>query len=107
VVIALGMDAMRGIDYRSESVVMTLIIAESFANQREAMQGYYRVGRFGDKCWRVSFKDTTLINADALRRYKQQAMKFLMDMKKPVTMKAVKVKEIKMPTLKVTKTSTY
>lgn len=48
VVVATTMTAMRGIDYRSENAKMTLIVAKSFANKREAMQGYCRVGRFGD-----------------------------------------------------------
>ena len=48
VVAANDKNAMRGIDYRSASVRMTLVLAKSFENMREAMQGYNRVGRFGD-----------------------------------------------------------
>lgn len=29
---------------------MTLVIAKSFINRRDAIQGFNRVGRFGDKC---------------------------------------------------------
>lgn len=39
---------MRGLDYRSKNVKMALVIAKSFENQREAVQGFNRVGRFGD-----------------------------------------------------------
>ena len=62
VVVANDKSAMRGLDYRSETVKMTLVVAKSFSNKREAMQGYYRVGRFGDSCSRVQFKDIPLIN---------------------------------------------
>lgn len=41
---------MRGIDYRSKAAKMTLLIARSFDNQREGIQGSNRVGRFGDEC---------------------------------------------------------
>jgi hypothetical protein len=108
VVIALDMDAMRGIDYRSEKAPITLVQAKSFINKREAMQGYCRVGRFSDKCWRIGFKDTAIIDKEAERKYRTLSLKFLMEMRsKPVTMKTVQVKEITMPTLKTTKTTTY
>jgi hypothetical protein len=29
------------------------------------MQGYHRVGRFGDQCWRVEFKDIPLVDPEA------------------------------------------
>jgi hypothetical protein len=37
VAIAMDKSAMRGLDYRSESVKMALVIAKSFCNAREAM----------------------------------------------------------------------
>jgi len=77
---------------------MTLIIAKSFDNKREAMQGYHRVGRFGDKCLRVIFKDNPLIDTKALTTYKMNAFKFVSAMaKKPVIMKPITVKEIIIP----------
>jgi len=77
---------------------MTLIIAKSFDNKREAMQGYHRVGRFGDKCLRVIFKDNPLIDTKALATYKMNAFKFVSAMaKKPVIMKPITVKEIVIP----------
>lgn len=36
---------------------MTLVIAKAFINKREAIQGFSRVGRHGDKCKRAKFED--------------------------------------------------
>ena len=49
---------MRGIDYRS-SCGITLVIASSFGDRRERLQGLCRVGRMGDKCYRIQDKDLT------------------------------------------------
>lgn len=49
--------AMRGIDYRSKSNPMFLVIAQQFPCIREALQGIARVGRFGDPCRRIQFSD--------------------------------------------------
>jgi hypothetical protein len=49
--------AMRGIDYRSKSNIMFLVIAKQFPCIREALQGVARVGRFGDPCRRIKFAD--------------------------------------------------
>jgi hypothetical protein len=59
------MFGMRGLDYRSTTVPMHLIIAKSFETERGALQGLNRVGRFGDRCTRVRFTDTSLINKAA------------------------------------------
>jgi len=86
---------------------MTLIIAKSFDNKREAMQGYHRVGRFGDRCLRVIFKDNPLTDTKALATYKMNAFKFVSAMaKKPVTMKVITVKEIVVPEKKALTTTT-
>ena len=98
VVVANDKSAMRGIDYRSANVRMTLVLAKSFENMREAMQGYNRVGRFGDQCLRVEFKDIPLIDKKAEATYKLNAYKFVSAMqKKPVQVKAVAVKPITVP----------
>jgi hypothetical protein len=98
VVAANNKSAMRGLDYRSESVKMTLVVAKSFENKREAMQGYHRVGRFDDQCWRVEFKDVPLIDPKAQTKYNLDAYKFVAAMqKKPIQMKAVPVKPIIVP----------
>jgi hypothetical protein len=59
------MFGMRGLDYRSATVPIHLIIAKSFDTERGALQGLNRVGRFGDRCTRVRFTDTALINKAA------------------------------------------
>jgi hypothetical protein len=53
---------MRGFDYRAKTKGITLIIAAPFSNQRQALQGLNRVGRFGDPCKRYIAKDTLLID---------------------------------------------
>ena len=98
VAVAMSKSAMRGLDYRSESVKMALVLAASFGNMREAMQGYHRVGRFGDQCWRVSFKDIPLVNPREAAAYRMQAFQFISAMQaKPVQMKPVTVKAIAVP----------
>jgi hypothetical protein len=89
VIVATDKFAMRGLDYRSKSVPMALILAKSFENQREAMQGYNRAGRFGDSCTRTCFSDIPIINAEAAFRAKMQGFKFVTQMKgkQQITMK--------------------
>ena len=41
---------MRGVNYRGN---ITLIIAAPFGDRRERLQGLHRVGRQGDKCYRI------------------------------------------------------
>ena len=55
---------MRGIDYRAPNSGITLIIATSFMNEREALQGQERVGRFGDACMIVSIEGTPLVDKE-------------------------------------------
>ena len=92
---------MRGIDYRSETETMTMVFAKSFENMREAMQGYHRVGRFGDKCQRVQFKDVPLIDSKAEAQCKVNAFKFVSAMqKKLVQVKAIAPRQLNVPTAK-------
>jgi hypothetical protein len=67
---------MRGVDYRSSKGI-TLIIAASFANQRQAMQGLNRVGRFGDPCKRYIAKGVDLVDLDQNRSYIASLNQFL------------------------------
>ena len=86
---------MRGIDYRSADASMTLVIAKPFENQREAVQGFNRVGRFGDKCCRVRFSEVQLVDKKLEMKYNASLMNFVSDMqKKPITLKAVIVKPV-------------
>jgi hypothetical protein len=88
VVISQDQFAMRGIDYRSTNATMTLVIAKSFENQREAIQGFNRVGRFGDACCRVRFSDTPLVDKKMEMLYNASLMKFVCEMqKKPIVLK--------------------
>lgn len=48
ILIAKDSFGMRGVDYRCEKVAMTLVVAKSFDNMREWLQGKNRVCRFGD-----------------------------------------------------------
>ena len=59
---ASGSFGMRGFDYRAQTKGITLVLAAPFANQREAMQGLNRVGRFGDPCKRVILRNTSLVD---------------------------------------------
>jgi hypothetical protein len=49
-VVAMQEESMRGIDYRAPLNGITLIVAKSFENAREADQGLKRVGRRDDPC---------------------------------------------------------
>lgn len=53
---------MRGADYRSKSLPITLVVAKSFSTKRDALQGFNRVGRFTDKCFRARFADTPILD---------------------------------------------
>ncbi|CDW88318.1 UNKNOWN [Stylonychia lemnae] len=97
VVVALTTASMRGLDYRSsvDGIIISLLIAKSFLNKREAIQGFYRVGRFGDKCYRVSFKDVDLIDAKAELTYKLNAFKFLQALsRKTIQMKQINATDL-------------
>jgi hypothetical protein len=61
--------AMRGLDYRAPILGVTLILAASFANKREALQGLKRVGRFGDPSVVVSIEDIPLIDKEKESHY--------------------------------------
>jgi hypothetical protein len=50
------------LDYRSKNGSIALVIAKSFAFDREAIQGLNRVGRFGDQCKRIMLASVPLID---------------------------------------------
>ena len=60
--LATTMHGMRGVDYRSKAIRMDLLVTTSFENEREAMQGLCRVGRFGDDCKRFKLESVPLID---------------------------------------------
>lgn len=53
---------MRGVDYRSDSRGLVLLVAKSFTSKRDAEQGLARVGRFGDVCVRYKVKGCDLVD---------------------------------------------
>ena len=65
---------MRGIDYRASTHGISLIIADSFKNHREVIQGLSRVGRFQDPCRRYLVKGVELVDS---ARYKDYRVKLL------------------------------
>jgi hypothetical protein len=67
---------MRGFDYRGN---ITLVIADSFDNERDAIQGLNRVGRFGDECKRITFDYIPLIHTDNAFSYKCKLTKLYSD----------------------------
>jgi hypothetical protein len=69
--------AMRGFDYRAQQIGITLVLAKLFSNQREAIQGLNRVGRFGDPCKRVSFVGRDVVDEDLKFQYSSTLNKFV------------------------------
>jgi|688.fasta_scaffold37673_4 hypothetical protein len=62
-IVACEPKTMRGSDFRSKDVGITLIVAKSFNSNNDLQQGLGRVGRFGDKCYRIScIEEGNLVN---------------------------------------------
>lgn len=70
---------------------MALVIAQSYENYREAIQGYNRVGRFGDDCQRIIFADVKLVDVIKEANYKKTLMEFSMAMSKPFMLKPITI----------------
>ena len=68
---------MRGIDYRSASGSITLIVAAPFDNYREAMQALHRVGRYEDTCVRLLVAGIQLIDKKLEHEYNGRLSAFL------------------------------
>lgn len=108
VVVAQDQFAMRGLDYRSHTTKLSLVIAKSFENKREAIQGFNRVGRFGDSFTRVRFNDTEIIDKKMSLAYTAKLFKFYAEMQKKkehLVLKQVVVKKAKLVTTDVKYTS--
>ena len=88
---------MRGLDYRSESTTLYLVIAQSFDCTREALQGMARVGRFGDPCKRIKFSDVELVDKKQQLMYNAKLLKYVSDLRKKLVAKPVKVKPATQP----------
>jgi hypothetical protein len=99
---------MRGIDYRSSEVAITLVIAKSFENQCEAMQGFSRVGRREDLCKRVKFSEVPLVDKKQEAIYNAKLMKFISETQKnPMVLKQIVVKAAAVPKSKSQKQLMY
>jgi len=89
---------MRGLDYRSYSTKLSLVIAKSFESKREAIQGFNRVGRFGDSFTRVRFDDVEIIDKKKALAYTSKLFRFFTEMQKSkehLKLKPVVVKKAK------------
>jgi hypothetical protein len=94
VVVSESLLGMRGIDYRSESLTTTLVIAKSFENKRDAIQGFNRVGRFTDKCTRVRFLDVSIMDKKAESAQTLKMLKFVSALKQnAIVLAPVEVKK--------------
>lgn len=89
---------MRGQDYRSKLVKITQVLDKSFENKREAMQGFNRVGRFGDNCTRIKYNGVEIIDRDMSLDHTAKLFKFYAEMQKKkerLVLKPVSVKKAK------------
>lgn len=75
-VVATSEEAMRGIDYRSPEVGITLIVGKSFKNTRESQQGLKRVGRYSDPCQRLLLEGVPLVDPQQELAYKKELLSF-------------------------------
>ena len=69
-------DMMRGVDYRSDSKGISLVVDKSFSTSRDALQGLARVGRFGDECRRYLVGGVELFNRTTDMAKYQEFFKF-------------------------------
>lgn len=82
---------MRGIDYRSRTNVLHLVVAQQFSCTREALQGVARVGRFGDPCKKIKFSDCqNLVDKRLEGKYHAELLEFIAKLKKRVKVKPAK-----------------
>jgi len=83
---------MRGLDYRSKSNTLYLVIAQQFSCVREALQGVARVGRFGDPCHKVKFADCgELVNQQTQAEHNRRLLAYIEEVKAKPQVKAVQV----------------
>jgi len=76
---------MRGIDYRSKTNPMFLVVARQFPCVREALQGVTRVGRFGDPCQKIKFADCQeLVNRRSQAEHNARLLSFIEEVKNRV-----------------------
>lgn len=71
---------MRGFDYRGPKLGLTLVLAQQFIHERDAVQGLCRVGRYGDKCERILYGIEAIIDEEAHETYITQLNNSLVDL---------------------------
>lgn len=77
---------------------MTLLIARSFDNYREGIQGFNRVGRFKDDCQRIIFKEVQLVDKVKDLEYLKKLMQFsLLIAKNKVSFQPIVVQKLTPP----------
>jgi len=80
--VSLTQFGMRGIDYRSKSNPLFLVVAQQFSCVREALQGVARVGRFGDPCRRIKFADCKeLVDQQSQVEHNARLLSFVQEVK--------------------------
>ena len=75
--VSTNLEAMRGIDYRSPTNGIILLICKSFCHKREANQAGYRVGRQTDPCQRLILKDLNILDNQQVLLYKARLYEFI------------------------------
>ena len=86
--VSLNQFGMRGIDYRSKSNSLFLVVAQQFSCVREALQGVARVGRFGDPCQRIKFADCQeLVDQQSQVEHNARLLSFIQEVKAGVLVK--------------------
>lgn len=78
---------MRGMDYRAPLNGITLIVAASFENYREAVQGLCRVGRYSDPCERICIESIPLVSVALETEYYGRLGKFIAAHSKKIVVK--------------------
>jgi hypothetical protein len=74
------------------------VFDKSFENKREAIQGFNRVGRFGDNCTRIKFNGVEIIDKEMSLAYTAKLFRFYTEMQKKkehLVLKPVAVKKAK------------
>ena len=86
--VSLDQFGMRGLDYRSKSNPLFLVVAQQFSCVREALQGVSRVGRFGDPCRRIKFADCQeLVDQQSQVDHNARLLSFIQEVKAGVLVK--------------------
>lgn len=67
---------IRAFDYRGNKIGITLIIAKSFAHERDALQAVSRVGRQDEFCKRIIAGETVIVDKAKTFEYATKLNKY-------------------------------